>query len=134
MTSRSAVRDALEALLDGLDVQVHSRAVTGTPAFPLVVFGMPDVDCDTDMCFDTWRFPVAVVAARPGSDDVVTVDRLESATETVLDQLRSELGQDPTLGGVAAHSRVARVDPGAFPVGQATHPANRIIIEITARS
>lgn len=128
MIDHAAARGRLGDIIEAgqLQATVYPTALQGLAAFPAIVLGQPSWEPDAGGCMDTTRWPVAVVVARPGSNDTYVQTELEQlwpALVTVLDQAIEE---DQTLGGVCRASHIEQAEFGLFSIQGQEYPAQTI--------
>lgn len=131
----AAVRDQLVKIIAAdlpESISVHRSAFDGIPALPTVIIGMPSWEDDTtaNYCAPHTMWPIAVVVARPGSDDAGTVEQLDTLWPVVFEAIRDASRADPTLAGVCRQSVTNRAQFGQFAIQGQTYPAQLITVDL----
>lgn len=134
MVELAAVRDQLVKIIETVvpTVTVYRSAFDGAAVFPSVIVGMPSWEDDTtaNYCAPHTLWPVAVVVARPGTNDQGTVDQLDALWPAVFHGLRDASHTDSTLSGICLQSVVNRAQFGQFAIQGQTYPAQLITVDL----
>lgn len=128
MINHSAARTRLGTLVKEADLSatVYPTALQGLAAFPAIVLGQPSWEPDAGGCMDTTRFPVAVVVARPGSNDAHVQAQLEELWPALIRVLADAIDTDQTLGGICRASHIEQAEFGLFSIQGQEYPAQTI--------
>lgn len=134
MIDHSAARTRLGMIIEAvapIGTKVYRSGLEPLADFPAVVIGMPAWSVDeSSHSTDRSTFPVAVILERPGFQDPVTVDALETLWQTITIALRNASLLDQTLSGVCRASAVQHAEFGQFNVQGQDYPAQVIFVDL----
>lgn len=130
---RSALVDSLADRVDGLKSAV-AAAFDGVPALPALIGGMPRTDFEAGPtgCTEETIFPVAVVVARQGTSDSLTVATLDTLSSRLMAAAHEASSVDPTLSGLVSEWHPERAEFGMFRIGSTDYPACIVRLKIQA--
>lgn len=130
---RSAIVECLSAEVDGLKSSVLA-AFDGVPAMPALIGGMPRTDFESGPtgCTEETIFPVAVVVARTGTSDTLTVATLDALASRLMAAANKCSSANPTLSGLVSEWHPERAEFGLFRIGNTDHPACTVRLKIQA--
>lgn len=134
MIDHVAARDRLKTLIEAAvpdGTTVYASGLQPLADFPAVVIGMPSWSVDTSSYHtDQTTYPIAVILARPGEQDPITVDVIEDIWQRVTQALRTASEVDQTLGDVCLASAIQRSQFGQFNVQTQEYPSQVIFVDL----
>lgn len=134
MINHAAARDEIATMLTAIvpnGTTVYRSGLEPLSTFPAVVIGMPTWSVDESSYFTSRStMPIAVILAKPNTQDPYTVDVLESLWELITNGLIDASHADQTLGGICHASAVQHTEFGQFNVQGQDYPAQVIFIDL----
>lgn len=113
----------------GDQVTIYPAGITGQASLPAVALGMPRWESNVQPCMDLYTWPLAVVVARPGSNDPYVITTLDQLWTDLAGALMTDIENDQTLGGICKAAEVTRADAGYLTVQGVDQPAQTIMLE-----